>query len=374
MCGGPRIGRTSSLFARSAPAILGDRAVMSRISDDRIRKQLDEAEGYLMLDLPERSLQILESRPDWLNMQFEASFLKGEALRNLKHFREALRPLEMAAALRPTDTRVALALGWCYKRTNRLAQAIDSLERALRAHPDDALLHYNLACYWSLAGNSSKALDELSTALEFDADLRALIANESDFHQLRGNPAFERLLGHAPLDLSAGRRALAAATRRVATNWTRDAIDSQPLSRRPDHLSVPSACRHARCSMPAAPQISSRIRWVISRSHTLHHFQRGCPINSSRCLMATRTERNQIFVSLSPTFSNLAQRAKCSKLDCERLAWALPLASAIVPWKMNPIASSRVSENSSSDSRLRTGADCCWIGMKFFPNPSTFYI
>jgi tetratricopeptide (TPR) repeat protein len=187
------------MFSRPAPAILGDRALMSRISDDRIRKQLDEAEGYLMLDLPGRTLQILESRSDWLNMQFEASCLKGEALRSMKRYREALRPLEIAAGLRPTDTRVALALGWCYKRTNRLAQAIDSLERALREHPDNALLHYNLACYWSLAGNSSKALDELSTALEFDSELRALIANESDFEKLRGNPAFERLLGHAPL-------------------------------------------------------------------------------------------------------------------------------------------------------------------------------
>ena len=84
---------------------------MSRISEDQIRKQLDEAEGYLMLDLPGRSLQILESRPDWLNMQFEASFLKGEALRSLKHYRECVRPLEMAAALRPTDTRVALCPG-----------------------------------------------------------------------------------------------------------------------------------------------------------------------------------------------------------------------------------------------------------------------
>ena len=177
---------------------------MSRISDDRIRKQLDEAEGYLMLDLPGRSLQILESRPDWLNMQFEASFLKGEALRNLKHFREALRPLEMAAALRPSDTRVALALGWCYKRTNRLGATGNRFRLSApvrRAHPDDALLlHYNLALLpGSLAGNSSKALDELSVALEHDSDLRALIGDESDFRQLRGNPAFERLLGHAPL-------------------------------------------------------------------------------------------------------------------------------------------------------------------------------
>ena len=173
---------------------------MSRISRDQIRKLLDEAEGYLMLDLPRRALQILDSRPDWLNMQFEASFLKGEALRSLKRYREALKPLEIAAALRPSDTRVALALGWCYKRTNRLAQAIDSLERALREHTDEPLLHYNLACYWSLAGNTAKALDALSTALELDPELRSLIADESDFDQLRGNPEFDRLvMGPAPL-------------------------------------------------------------------------------------------------------------------------------------------------------------------------------
>jgi tetratricopeptide (TPR) repeat protein len=173
---------------------------MIRINHDQIRKQLDEAEGYLMLDLPRRSLQILDSRRDWLTMQFEASLLKGEALRNLKHYREALRPLEVAAAMRPTDIRVALALGWCYKRTNRLAQAIDSLDRALREHPDEALLHYNLACYWSLAGNGPKALEELTTALDLNPDLHSLIANESDFDQLRGNPEFERLiLGREPL-------------------------------------------------------------------------------------------------------------------------------------------------------------------------------
>ena len=68
-------------------------------------------------------------------MQFEASLLKGEALRSLNRYRDALRPLEIAAALRPGDSGSRSILGWCYKRTNRLAQAIDSLERALREHP-----------------------------------------------------------------------------------------------------------------------------------------------------------------------------------------------------------------------------------------------
>lgn len=173
---------------------------MSRIIRDRIKRQLDEAEGYLMLSLPRRALEILERRADWATMQFEASFLTGEALRSLDRHREALKPLEVAAALRPADIGVAIALGWCYKRTHRLAQAIDALKRAERYNPEEPLLHYNLACYWSLAGNASKALDELAVALDIDPDLRHLIADESDFDTLRGNPAFERLtVGPSPL-------------------------------------------------------------------------------------------------------------------------------------------------------------------------------
>src|SRR4029079_7781548 len=122
------------------------RALMSRIIRDRIKRQLDEAEGYLMLNLPRRALEILESRADWAAMQFGASFLSGEALRSLERYREALKPLEVAAGLRPGDIGVAIALGWCYKRTQRLAQAIDALERAGRHHLEEPhpLLHYNL--------------------------------------------------------------------------------------------------------------------------------------------------------------------------------------------------------------------------------------
>ncbi len=166
---------------------------MGRIFRDRIKRQLDEAEGYLMLDLPVRTLEILDRRTDWATMQFEASFLKGEALRSLERYREALKPLEVAAKLRPGDVGVAIALGWCYKRTHRLAQAIDALERANRENSEEPLLHYNLACYWSLAGNVAKALDELTIALGLEPGLRSLVAVESDFAALRGNPEFERL-------------------------------------------------------------------------------------------------------------------------------------------------------------------------------------
>ena len=170
---------------------------MSQIIVDRIKRQLNAAEGYLALNLPERALEILQGRAEWATMQFEASFLTGETLRELGRYREALKPLEVAASLRPGDIGVAIALGWCYKRTQRLAQAIDSLARALRDHPDEPLLHYNLACYWSLANNPRKAVESLGTALALAPDIRSMIGGESDFDAIRGNPDFDRLVGPA---------------------------------------------------------------------------------------------------------------------------------------------------------------------------------
>lgn len=160
---------------------------------DRIKRQLSEAEGYLMLGLPQKALAILEARNDWATMQFEAALLTGEALRTTGRHRDALKPLEVAASLRPGDVGVAIALGWCYKRTHRLAQAIDALGRAARHKPDEPLLHYNLSCYWALANNPFKAVQALTTALGLDPELRSLIAKEPDFAPLRGHPDFERI-------------------------------------------------------------------------------------------------------------------------------------------------------------------------------------
>ena len=167
---------------------------MGQVGADRIVRKLDEAEGYLMLDLPLQALEILRSRDDWATMKFEANLLTGEALRALNRFREALGPLETAASIRPGDLGVAMALGWCYKRTQRLAQAIDALERAAVENPDEALLHYNLACYWSLAADPAKAVRSLAEALELDPDLREQIRTESDFDSIRETAEFGRLV------------------------------------------------------------------------------------------------------------------------------------------------------------------------------------
>ena len=161
---------------------------------DPIKRRLSEAEGYLMLGMPQKALAILEARDDWATMRFEAAFLTGETLRILGRYREALKLLEMAAGLRPENVDVAVSLGWCYKRTQRLAQAIDALGRAVRHNRKVAILHYNLACYWALAGTPTKAIAALGLALELNANLRGQIPHESDLDSLRGDPGFEQLL------------------------------------------------------------------------------------------------------------------------------------------------------------------------------------
>ena len=83
---------------------------MSLVSNERLARRLSQAEGYLLLDLPQRSLEILNSLEDWGEMQFEASFLLGESLRATGQYREAIRPLEKALALRPGHVGAALSL------------------------------------------------------------------------------------------------------------------------------------------------------------------------------------------------------------------------------------------------------------------------
>lgn len=172
---------------------------MAPISRERVIRHLGQAEGYLLLDMPQRALEILQARADWPGHPFEAAFLTGEALRSLGRYREAVKPLEIAVALQPRNVGVAISLGWCYKRTHHLAQAIDALERVKKYNPKEALLSYNLACYWSLAGNRAKAVTELQTAIELDPSLRLKIADEPDFDGIRDEPGFERLAtGRAP--------------------------------------------------------------------------------------------------------------------------------------------------------------------------------
>ncbi len=143
--------------------------------------------------MPLTALEVLNRMKEPGTFRGQQLYLTGEALRALQRYQDALAPLQQAADLLPSNLRVWLALGWCYKRNNQLDLAIEALQRAEEVAPNEAVVPYNLACYWSLAGNKDQALNNLSRAISMDPNFRDLINDESDFDPLRSDPEFRAL-------------------------------------------------------------------------------------------------------------------------------------------------------------------------------------
>ncbi len=170
---------------------------------------LRHAEGYLCLisacsglwdpspavrdPLGRRALEALDELDEADQGRPYVLFLKGQTLRAIERYHEAVEPLQQAADLEPENIHVWLALGWCYKRLGRLDRAIESLEEALAADPNQAIIYYNLACYWSLSGATEVAVAYLANALEIDPSFRDLVATEQDFDPNRHHPSFLEL-------------------------------------------------------------------------------------------------------------------------------------------------------------------------------------
>lgn len=184
---------------------------------DRQRK-LEAACGYLELNMPEHALRELSRIPDPESIPLDFHRLRGEGLRALDRFEEALEAYARALAANPEDIGVLAGMAWCYKRTGQLPKAIEAMERAYQAHPKELIVLYNLACYFSLAGEKAQALAWLGRALRMEStlrkqhpegerglapwgfgtlepSLRERIAEEPDFDPLRNDPDFQYLTG-----------------------------------------------------------------------------------------------------------------------------------------------------------------------------------
>ncbi len=160
----------------------------------RREKLISAAQGYLEFDLAERALEALDAIVDPEEAKFMVLSLRGQALRMLDRYEEALVPLEAASAINPKNIDTLLARAWCYKRTDRLSRAIEVMDEACRISPKTGVLLYNLACYWALAGQKSQALSWLGRAIRLDRSLLKLVDEEHDFDLLRHDAEFQRLL------------------------------------------------------------------------------------------------------------------------------------------------------------------------------------
>lgn len=182
---------------------------MTSYARTKRQQLLQEVEGYLdlamvlsdqyRLSIPardrvvNRALETLNKLEDKTRNSAIGTFLEGQAYRVMEKYAEAAEALEKSRELDPENIHTLLALGWCYKRMDKIDSAIQALEAALAACPDEAIIHYNLSCYWSLARNVPLALVYLSQSFDLDPDYRDMVANEADFDPLRSHPEFVQL-------------------------------------------------------------------------------------------------------------------------------------------------------------------------------------
>jgi tetratricopeptide (TPR) repeat protein len=172
--------------------------------DDRARnrheKLLRAAEGYAELGMHPQALASLNEIERSGGADFAVNFLRGDILRNLERYEEALVSLHRAFDEKPNDVALLMAMAWCYKRTNQLPRAITSMEQAYKIAPKEAVILYNLSCYWSLAGNKTQSLSWLGRALRMDKSFRKLIDEETDFDPLRHDADFQMIVGAVSQD------------------------------------------------------------------------------------------------------------------------------------------------------------------------------
>lgn len=137
-----------------------------------------------------RALSTLDELPESQRSIPAAALLRGEALRALGHWTEALEPLADVVEGDPRRVEAWLGLGWCLKRLDRLPEAMNALRRGLEADPEQAILHYNLACYLSLSGDTATSVEHLARAISLDDRYRQLTEAEPDFDPIRSDPRF----------------------------------------------------------------------------------------------------------------------------------------------------------------------------------------
>jgi tetratricopeptide (TPR) repeat protein len=174
---------------------------------------LSEVEGYLdlvmalaghfELDAPardriaQRILISLEKVPSGGEYDVERLYYRGEALRVMERYEEAVESLQQAAEIHPDQVHIWLAIGWCEKRLGQIDLATAALQQAAIIDPENALVHYNLACYFSLAGDADTALHELGKAARIEAHYLTLVLDEVDFDPIRDDPRLALLLSES---------------------------------------------------------------------------------------------------------------------------------------------------------------------------------
>ncbi len=116
---------------------------------------------------------------------------KEEQVRNIRQ--RAILTLEKQVSKVPEDARARSLLASYYSQIGRAEDAVREMQFAVMLRPTDPTLHYNCACTYCSLGRKSDALDSLRKAWEFGYRDTVWVRRDADLEILHGDPEFERL-------------------------------------------------------------------------------------------------------------------------------------------------------------------------------------
>ncbi|HLO48550.1 MAG TPA: tetratricopeptide repeat protein, partial [Kamptonema sp.] len=107
----------------------------------------------------------------------------------------AIANFDRALEIRPRDFWAWFKRGDALRHLKRYEEALLNYDRALTIQPDDEYAWYNKACCYAILGNADLAIENLQKAICLHpSEYKTLAKTDPDFQQIRGNQQFQALL------------------------------------------------------------------------------------------------------------------------------------------------------------------------------------
>ncbi len=116
---------------------------------------------------------------------------KEDQSRNI--LQRAIQTMEGQIAKVPEDARARSLLSNYYSQIGRRDDAVREMQFAIALRPTDPTMHYNTACTYCALGMKSEALESLKQAWKFGYRDSVWVRRDPDLTSLHGDPEFEKL-------------------------------------------------------------------------------------------------------------------------------------------------------------------------------------
>lgn len=149
------------------------------------RRHLDDAEGYLLLEMLDDANVALDRISAQHQASVEVLTIRQLLLHERKDWKNAVKTARQLVSLDPSDA--GWVINWAY--ATRRAQSIDDAHAILlegqKRHPDHPLIHYNLGCYAAQKGRLDEALKYVRKAIQLDSSFRKMALEDADLEPIR---------------------------------------------------------------------------------------------------------------------------------------------------------------------------------------------